>query len=74
MRERVLEKNILSLDYLWKSITYYINECYPVFLKKIQVILSLIHFMVVINLELVVLDPNSPRAIEFWTFHPRKKA
>ncbi|GFT17508.1 hypothetical protein TNCV_4807501 [Trichonephila clavipes] len=25
----------------------------------------------VINLELVLLDPNSPRAIEFWTFHPR---
>ncbi|PRD32680.1 UNVERIFIED_CONTAM: hypothetical protein NCL1_19711 [Trichonephila clavipes] len=34
-------------------------------------ILSLIHFMMVINLELVLLDPNSPRAIEFWMFHPR---
>ncbi|GFT32310.1 transposable element Tcb2 transposase [Trichonephila clavipes] len=29
------------------------------------------HFMVVINLALVLLDPNSPRAIELWTLHPR---
>ncbi|GFV42057.1 hypothetical protein TNCV_1569241 [Trichonephila clavipes] len=27
--------------------------------------------MAVINRELVLLDPNSPRAIEYWTFHPR---
>ncbi|GFX22926.1 hypothetical protein TNCV_2086341 [Trichonephila clavipes] len=24
-----------------------------------------------INLDLVILDPNSSRAIELWTFHPR---
>ncbi|GFT17549.1 hypothetical protein TNCV_4807861 [Trichonephila clavipes] len=32
---------------------------------------AIAHFMVDINLELVLLDPKSPGAIEFWVFHPR---